>query len=659
MSAIRLLEVRYQEELQHLRGQLEVGGILQKEIRECAEEYLIRIGIFDITQIREIDFRSYKKELKDSKRYTLDQIYERVSPLRKAHTYWIEKEYGELISEINDCDTADKKLIWNTKMFLIRQGVHHIREIDYKIREQYEVELLVINKNKKALSYLKTLDRIKQFSIQREMSNFAGIQKSKLRYEKQIVFLPYLPNQKLAMEFDKVRDKNELVWDFSQEAPENLKKQVFQLLIYVLENINDNPKERRVRFLLPLQWLYGFCVRENIKDIECLELEEIQRFEQIVAGKVVNYKNSMQIVDNCRKILFICGKNIHWHANVWYMERFHLAPERVNPSNPVVRLTFHEVTNLKNREILQVYAKYQVGITGLTIGNIRSQQGYVKKFLEYFKEEDSICSVKAEQMDQYFKRLQDAKIKADTVNRQISDVTKFFQYLKVKEYVKEIPFDPAYYFQKTYPVHHDRSVEEDVYMEILHKIHLFPEVPRLIFLHLWGTGLRISEVCTLKGNAYYWDGEDAWLKIYQIKMQADKMIPIPLVLYKIMKDYMKREHICPNEYIFSGQDNGAYRVGSFMKTFKEYCEKNCIANCDYVFKSHDYRHTLATRFYDDGVSMQTIRDYLGHVTENMTKQYVDFMPKKIANANDEYFKKPENNLASMITVKKRGEKNEK
>lgn len=107
--------------------------------------------------------------------------------------------------------------------------------------------------------------------------------------------------------------------------------------------------------------------------------------------------------------------------------------------------------------------------------------------------------------------------------------------------------------EKAYPEHHDRTVEEEVYMEILYKLHLFPQIPRLIFLHLWCTGLRISEVCTLKGDAYYWDGEDAWLKVYQIKMKADKMIPIPLVLYKVMRKYIEKNHIRPQDYIFKGK----------------------------------------------------------------------------------------------------------
>ena len=233
--------------------------------------------------------------------------------------------------------------------------------------------------------------------------------------------------------------------------------------------------------------------------------------ETIVARKVANVKNSMQIVDNSRKILFMSGKEIHWHANVWYMERFNFAPERVNPSNPVQRLSFYEVTNERNRELLQEYMKYQVGIGDLALGNIRNQLCYIKKFLVYFNTLESICEITEEQIAEYFKLLQEEEIKAETVNRQICDIHRFFVYLNAKGHIKGIIFDPNYYIQKVFPYHHDRSVQEDEYMEILKRLKFFPEVQRLIFLNLWATGLRISEVCTLKGGAYYWDGEDAWI----------------------------------------------------------------------------------------------------------------------------------------------------
>ena len=139
-------------------------------------------------------------------------------------------------------------------------------------------------------------------------------------------------------------------------------------------------------------------------------------------------------------------------------------------------------------------------------------------------------------------------------------------------------------------------------------------------------------------------------------MKAEKMIPISLVLYQIMKIYIKKHHIKSTDFLFNSKDGGAYRIGTFVKGFKASCKKYGIYISGETFKTHDYRHTLASSFYDEGVSIQTIRDYLGHNNENMTKQYIDYMPKRIEQANKEYFNQAENLLATGIIPKKRGEK---
>ena len=659
MSAIVLRQTE-QVNIQRLHFQLMSGGILQRELWEEAEKYLLYRGIYDVTLIEEKDFQEYKKILINDKGYVRKSAIRRTAALRTIQKYWVEKEFGELLAEIESSDVSEPRLKGNIKRFLIRQGIHHIRDIDYQVRKSYESDLLKTRRYEQALKYLKVFDHIKQQDIQKEMGSLAGMARNRMKYKNQILFLPYLPDQKLAREFEYVQDKKELVWDFARTAPEQLKRQVFYLLTYILENLyQDNPKERRVRYLLPLHWLYDFCVEECITDLECLEMDQIQQFEKIVEKRVVNVKNALQIIDNSRRILFLAAPEIHWHANVWYMERFHLTEERLNPSNPVKRLTFIDVVNRKNREILQKYAQYHVGIGNLTIANIRQQLYEIKRLLQYFDDEESICKVNTEQLDSYFKMLDEKDTKAVTFNAHIAHIQKFYEFLKINAYIKEIPFRVSYYYKKTFPEHHDRTVEESVYMEILSKLHTFPIELRLIFLHLWCTGLRISEVCTLKGAAYFWDGEDAWLKVYQIKMKADKMIPIPIVLYKIMQTYINRRHISPKEYIFKAQDGKGYRYGTFMKSFKRDCEEYGIANSEYVFRSHDYRHTLATRFYENRVSLQTIRDYEGHYSEEMTKQYVDYLPKKIEKANEEFYAKAGNNLGAMITVKRRGEKHDK
>lgn len=86
---------------------------------------------------------------------------------------------------------------------------------------------------------------------------------------------------------------------------------------------------------------------------------------------------------------------------------------------------------------------------------------------------------------------------------------------------------------------------------------------------------------------------------------------------------------------------------------RHYWHFRCIQNGEYIFKSHDYRHTVATNFYEHGVSIQSIRDYLGHMFEEMTMQYIDYMPRKIAKENDAYFEEEEN---SLLACMQKGEK---
>ena len=55
------------------------------------------------------------------------------------------------------------------------------------------------------------------------------------------------------------------------------------------------------------------------------------------------------------------------------------------------------------------------------------------------------------------------------------------------------------------------------------------------------------------------------------------------------------------------------------------------------------------------MSIQSIRDYLGHTFEEMTMQYIDYMPRKIAKQNDTYFEEEGN---SLLACMQKGEQNE-
>lgn len=557
-----------------------------------------------------------------------------------------------LAAEIDACTEVKSTYRNKMKTFLEEARIWELKDIDYEVRCRYEKYLKSNIAVQSISSYLLGFDRVKLHFLEEQAQTLSGNQ-NKQRYQNQQLFLPYHPDTDIARRFLKSMNKERLLWDFGRKAPEVLKRQIFKILHEIIQGNGriDTVKNK----MNALKALYEFCVETEISDIEYLEAGQIKEFDrqQEEAGK-----RWINIVNISRKIIFLAADQINWKANVWYLERFHFESTRVNPASPVISISFLEVTQKRNRELLQQYMKYCLGTTNLTIGVIRSEFDMVRRFMEKMQEymEKDICMAGQPDIEKYLIYLEKSGIQPETYNKNMISIRHFFEYLKVRGHIVKIPFQEQYYLKKVVLKHHDRSVGHQVYVEIMQKLRYFPEDLRLMFLHQWAIGLRASEVCTLKGDAYYIQGRDAWIQVYQIKMKNYKRIPIPAVLYQLMKHYLQKYEIPPKEYIFKNTKDGAYRYGTYKYRMLKYCEENQIANGEYLFQSHGYRHTLATYFYNQGVSIQGVRDYLGHVYEEMTEQYIDFMPRKIRKANEEYFSKKENSLASGVQKRSRNGK---
>ena len=561
----------------------------------------------------------------------------------------------QLGREIDSCMEIKSTHRNKAKKILADMEVWHIADIDYEVRSAYE-DYLTRETSMQAVTvraYVRGLDQMKRHALREQMQTLKGKRDALENLDKQILFLPYHPEQEIASQFERFVYPESLVWDFRQDASGILKKQIFDVLHALLRSgMNTSIRNGKLE---ALKTLYAFCIREQVRDLEGLEQKHIARFQAGIAQKQ-KQATAMQVLDQSRKILFMGSKEINWNANVWYLERFHFEKTRTNPTNPVRTFSFLEVAHRQNKRYLQQYMKYCLGVTHLALSAIRSEFMRIRSFLVWLEQEkvQDVCCVAEAAIERYFKKQEQLDIKEAAFNIKVTSILQFFDYLKVRGFITKVPFCAQYYHKKEILKHHDRCVEADVYTEILGKLQFFPENLRLMFLHLWGVGLRASEVCSLKGNAYSIQGRDAWIQVYQIKMQNYKRIPIPWALYKLMKAYLEKYQIGPEAYVFQNREGGAYRYGTFRANMLKCCEEHQIADGRYLFKSHDYRHTVATIYYDDDVSLQSVRDYLGHAYEEMTQQYVDYMPKKIAKASEEYFSQKKNSLAVGIKRCKRG-----
>lgn len=560
---------------------------------------------------------------------------------------FIPNKIGE---ELDACSEIGGKERNKLKTFLQAQGIPSITEMDYSLREKFEQNLKDEQQLKQVSRYLLAYDRVKQYSIRQQMQTLSGRLQCQWKLENKVLFLPYHPNQEIAVEFDSVRHRPNMVWDFTKLCSESLKKQIFLTLDAIIEQIKDMRK-RECR-LTGLKYLYEFCAEHQIADIEKLELDQIKEFECYLDEKTNNPRRKellLPILNFCRQTVFLQNDKIHWDANVWYLERMNLPKHRVNESDSFRSVSFIEITMPENRRYAQEFMKYQIGITGQSLSTIVIKYNRIKQFLIWLCENGQIaCECSEGQVNEYLQELQKRNIIAKTFNECVTGISQFYRLMIVHGHMERMPFHPEYYLKKVIRTHHDRSVSTDICTELLGKIYLLPEHLRCMYLHLWCLGLRISEVCTLKGNAYYRKDNETWIKVYQIKMKTYKRIPIAEGLYKIMQVYIKRKHIGPDDYLFTNRNGGAYLTATFREQMKRFCEIQGVDGGEYLFQSHDYRHTVATFFYDNGASLQSVRDYLGHSYQEMTEQYIDYVPKKIAKANDEYFKQPGHSLAAGL-----------
>ena len=293
--------------------------------------------------------------------------------------------------------------------------------------------------------------------------------------------------------------------------------------------------------------------------------------------------------------------------------------------------------------------KYEIGVaTKTSMASVRTAYYGIHRYLKYCDENYiEVVDADTAELSSYLNASATEDVKEETYNGWILALSKFYKYLLCKSIIKSIPIEFSYYFKETYKEHHDRSVPWDTVVDILRLLKRIPYNERLLFLNICCTGCRKSEACALKGNAYRVDSKGvAWVRVYQCKLKSEKEDPIPKVLYDLMTEYISENGIGSEEWVFKNRKGGAYQADTFSKHMKKYISDAGID--EYSFKAHDFRHLIATMLDNDNVPIEVIRDFLGHRDSDMTREYIDFLQKKLDTKNEEIF----NNERSLAKVAK-------
>lgn len=624
-----LLKIVETKEEADLQKELAFCPFLHRKAGEMVTGFLKKQGINSLWEVTGETELVYQEYVRHQFSLSVKQKPYYANALESFVWCCLKEGFPELVAEMDAFGKLPRAIYNKVQHFLVLHRIRHLKEIDYALRMQYQ-DFLKQSEIAKADEYIKGLDRLKLYSLQQ----FRSFQKPVLVFAEKPIFLLYHPDYEIAKEFYYRQDKEELVFDFSLQASMTVKRQIFAMLQYSL-SLPLSRKNRRELYLVPLQKLYRYSVTNEVNDLE--QMDEMQRtgFYTSMKGKVgTKLSTYFQILDNTQKYLFLHAEKTNWEAGVWYLERFHLKGERKNPSDSTEALRFYQLQE-ENRKLLQEYLKYWFGISNRSVKTILGKYCFLYDFLKCCDR----CKKSAVQMTETellftIQYLENKGNQDATFNRALSEIAEFYQFLLMKGKIPILPLDLFVYQKKIFSVHHDRFVSDQTQQEMLAALRNFPEHLRLMYLHLWGVGLRSNEVCCLKGDAYSFSGGNAWLRVYQYKMKTYKTVPIPVKLYQLMTRYIQKHQIEADDFVFQNKNGGAYRTGTFSKQMKKLCLANGIQT---PFRSHDYRHTVGTKMYEQGASLQAVRDYLGHRSENMTQAYIDFVPRKIDDASEQYF----------------------
>lgn len=221
------------------------------------------------------------------------------------------------------------------------------------------------------------------------------------------------------------------------------------------------------------------------------------------------------------------------------------------------------------------------------------------------------------------------KYKPKTVKRKIASLKAFFHYLEYKDLLEENPFNKldvhfreAKLLPKTIPFHSIQrflSVLYEQKKQAASEYQLRCSIRNIAVIELlFATGMRISELCSLKpsdidleNNTVLIYGKGAKERILQV---GNPEVISALILYQ----NTFKEDIAVCGYFFVNKLKHKLSDQSVRFMINQYAE---LAGIEQHLTPHMFRHSFATLLLEQDVDIRYIQKMLGHSSISTTEIY--------------------------------------
>ncbi|OFX56916.1 MAG: hypothetical protein A2046_01065 [Bacteroidetes bacterium GWA2_30_7] len=277
----------------------------------------------------------------------------------------------------------------------------------------------------------------------------------------------------------------------------------------------------------------------------------------------------------------------------------------------------------------------------LSSKTIRAYQGDIEQFTNYLNsagiKQDNVLMIDKSILRNYLQSI--SAFKPKTVKRKIATLKALFNFLEYEDIILINPFrkmricikEPLI-LPKSMSIEEVKQILEKLYAdEILlsNKMKSFKYAALIrdiaIVEILFGTGIRVSELCNLK--AVDFDLNNGHI-IVNGKGSKERIIQIcNEESLSITRKYFKRfeKQIIERGYFFINRLNKPISEQSVRFMVKRYSK---LAGIEKAITPHTFRHTFATLLLEENVDIKYIQHLLGHSSIVTTQIYTHVNRKK-------------------------------
>ena len=269
----------------------------------------------------------------------------------------------------------------------------------------------------------------------------------------------------------------------------------------------------------------------------------------------------------------------------------------------------------------QNYLKIERGLSENSISNYTFDINKLVKWMVLNDIKTSPTNIEKETLQEFIYTIA-KEVNPRSQSRIISGIKGFFNYLVFEEYRTTNPLDLIESPKIGRKLPDTLSIEEiDAIISIINLSKPQGERNRAIIEVLYGCGLRVSELISLKISDLFFD--EGFIKVTG-KGNKQRFVPIGSLTIKFIDIYRNeiRVHqvIKPNaqDTLFLNRRGNELTRAMIFHIVKELTKK---AGIQKNISPHTFRHSFATHLLENGADLRAIQQMLGHESITTTEIY--------------------------------------